>query len=51
VACSEDLERQKPMPDFSKRSLRIRDILVLVGVAIAFLVIIAILWQGFFATD
>ena len=39
------------MPDFSKRSLRFRDIVVIVGVAIAFLVIVGILWQGFFATD
>jgi hypothetical protein len=39
------------MSDFSKRSLRFRDIVVFVGVAIAFLVIIGILWQGFIATD
>ncbi len=38
------------MSDFSKWSLRFRDVVVIVGVAVSFLVIIGILWQGFFTT-
>lgn len=39
------------MSDFPKRSLRFRDIVIIVGVAVAFLVIVAILWQGFFSAN
>lgn len=39
------------MSESPKRPLRVRDVVIILGVAIAFLVIVGILQQGFFAVD
>ena len=39
------------MPESPKTRLRLRDVVILLAVAFAFVVIIGILWQGFLTAD